>query len=148
MLSLILALGGLLYLCPALRQDQLLLGLQTLKSKAACGLRSWPGEGGRPLWEEEQATSCKRKQNVRARPRLAGGGAFQVESSEKYVGICLKSWNFLFNIPFKHILWKTIQGGGSSGALCAGSPPQSSLAREVKIENLWGWKCTANKDHI
>lgn len=70
----ILALGGLLYLCPALRQDQLLPGPSDSEIEGGLWPEELAGEGGRPLWEEEQATSCKTERSSQA---TAGrGGRF------------------------------------------------------------------------
>lgn len=47
-----------------------------------------------PLREEEQRYQLQN--NMRARPPLAGEGAFQAESGEKHVGIRLQSHGIFF----------------------------------------------------
>lgn len=53
------------------------------------------GEGG-PSSEGGGAALPAAKQNMRARPPLAGEGAFQAESGEKHVGIRLQSHGIFF----------------------------------------------------
>lgn len=54
------------------------------------------GEGGLSgRWGEGTAVPAV-KQNPYAGPPLAGEAAFQVESGEKYVGICLQSHGIFF----------------------------------------------------
>lgn len=100
----ILALGGLLYLCPALRQDHLLPGPSDSEIEGGLWPEGLAGEGGCPLWEEEQRYQW---QNRTFEPGHRWQG--QALSKWKAVRSMLESASRVmefsfFNIPFKHIL--------------------------------------------
>ena len=124
----ILALGGLLYLCPALRQDHLLPGPSDSEIEGGLWPEGLAGEGGRPLWEEEQRYQW---QNRTFKPgHRWRGGCFP---SGKQWEICWnlppESWNFLFLISLSNTYFeKLLKGGGKLiRALCAWSPPPELL---------------------
>lgn len=100
----ILALGGLLYLCPALRQDHLSSGPSDSEIEGGLWPEGLEGEGGRPLWEEEQHYQL---QNRMFEPghRWRGRALSKWKAVRNMLESASRAMEFsFFNIPFKHIL--------------------------------------------
>lgn len=136
----ILALGGLLFLCPALRQDHLLPGPSDSEIEGGLWPEGLEGEGSRPLWEEEQRYQL---QNRMFEPghRWQGRVLSKWKAVRNMLESASRAMEFSFLISLSNTYFeKLFKGGGELiRALCAGSPsPRAPPAREVKIEPVRG----------